>query len=33
MHKREFQGLKRTFKHVTGLPPPNFDNKTKYFTN
>ena len=31
MHKRAFQGLKRTFMHVSGLPPPYFDNKTKYF--
>ena len=28
MHKRAFQGLKRTFMHVSGLPPPYFDNKT-----
>ena len=28
MHKRAFQGLKRTFIHVSGLPPPYFDNKT-----
>ena len=28
MHKRAFQGLKRTFVHVSGLPPPYFDNKT-----
>ena len=27
MHKREFQGLKRTFMHVSGLPPPSFDKK------
>ena len=33
MHKRAFQGLKRTFMHVSGLPPPYFDNKTKYFIN
>ena len=31
MIKRAFQGLKRTFMHVSGLPPPYFDNKTKYF--
>ena len=31
MHKRAFQELKRTFMHVSGLPPPYFDNKTKYF--
>ena len=31
MHKRAFQALKRTFIHVSGLPPPYFDNKTKYF--
>ena len=28
MHKRTFQALKRTFMHVSGLPPPYFDNKT-----
>ena len=33
MHKRAFQGLKRTFMHVSCLPPPYFDNKTKYFIN
>ena len=27
MHKRAFQGLKRMFMHVSGLPPPYFDNK------
>ena len=27
MHKRAFQGLKRTFMHVSGLPPPYFDKK------
>ena len=32
MHKRAFQGLKRTFMHVSGLPPPYFDNKTKYYS-
>ena len=26
-----FQGMKRTFMHVSGLPPPFFDNKTNYF--
>ena len=31
MHKRAFQGLKRMFMHVSGLPPPYFDNKMKYF--
>ena len=31
MHKRAFQGLKRTFMHDSGLPPPYFNNKTKYF--
>ena len=31
MHKRAFQGVKRTFMHVSGLPPPYFDKKTKYF--
>ena len=33
MHKRAFQVLKRTFMHVSGLPPPYFDNKNKYFIN
>ena len=33
MHKRAFQDLKRTFMHVSGLAPPYFDNKTKYFIN
>ena len=33
MHKRAFQALKRTFMHVSGIPPPYFDNKTKYFVN
>ena len=28
MHKRAFQGLKRTLMHVSGLPPPCFDKKT-----
>ena len=32
MHKRAFQGLKRTFMHVSGLPPPYFDNKLMYKT-
>ena len=27
MHKRAFQGLKRTFMHVSNLPPPYFDKK------
>ena len=27
MHKRAFQGLKRTFMHVSGLPQPYFDIK------
>ena len=27
MHERVFQGLKRTFMHVSGLPPPYFDKK------
>ena len=27
MHKRAFQGLKRTFMHVSGLSPPYFDLK------
>ena len=30
MHKRAFQAPKRTFMHVSGLPPPYFDNKTKF---
>ena len=29
MHKRAFQALKRTFMHVSGLPPPYFDNKNQ----
>ena len=33
MHKRAFQALKRTFMHVSGLPPPYFDIKTKNFIN
>ena len=28
MHKHAFQALKRTFMHVSGLPPPFFDKKT-----
>ena len=28
MHKRAFQGLKRTFMLVSGLPLPYFDNET-----
>ena len=31
MHKRAFQAPKRTFMHVSGLPPPYFDNKTNLF--
>ena len=27
MHKDAFQGLKRTFMHVSGLPPPYFYKK------
>ena len=27
MHKGAFQALKRTFMHVSGLPPPYSDNK------
>ena len=30
MHKRAFQALKRTFMHVSGLPPPSFDKKTNF---
>ena len=33
MHKRAFQGLKRTFMLVSDLPAPYSDNKTKYFIN
>ena len=29
MHKRAFQGLKRTFIHVACLPPPDFDLKNE----
>ena len=29
MHKRALQALKRTFMHVSGLPPPYFDLKKK----
>ena len=25
MHKRAFKGMKRTFMHVSGLPPPYFE--------
>ena len=32
MHKRAFQALKRTFMHVSGLPPPYFDNKTNLYS-
>ena len=32
MHKRAFQGLKRTFMHVSGLPPTYFDNKTNLWS-
>ena len=28
MHKRTFQALKRTFMHVSGVPPPYFVNKS-----
>ena len=27
MQKRTFQGLKRTFLHVSGFPPPYFDSE------
>ena len=30
MHKRAFQGLKRTFMHVSGLTPPYFDLKKQF---
>ena len=33
MLKRSFQGLKRTFMHVLGLPLPYFDNKCKNIIN
>ena len=33
MHKRVFQGLKRTFMHVSGLPSPYFDSKTNLKKN
>ena len=33
LHKRAFWALKRTFMYVSGLPPPYFDDKTKYFIN
>ena len=33
MHKRAFQALKRTFMHVSGLPPPYFDLKKTNFFN
>ena len=31
MLKRAYEALKRTFRNVSGLPPPYFDNKTKDF--
>ena len=31
MHKGAFQGLKRTFMHVSGLRPPYFDKKSNTF--
>ena len=30
MHKRAFQALKRTFRHVSGLPLSYFDKKSIY---
>ena len=33
MHKCAFQGLKRTFMHVSGLPWPCFDLITNYLRN
>ena len=33
MHKCAFEGLKRTFMHVSGLPSPCFDLKTNYLKN
>ena len=30
MHKRAFQALKRTFMHVSGLPPPYLIKKLIY---
>ena len=32
MHKHAFQALKRTFMHVLGLPPPDFDSKTNQYS-
>ena len=31
MSKHVFQGLKRTFMNVSGLPPPYFDFKKNYY--
>ena len=33
MHKCAFEGLKRMFMHVSGLPSPCFDLKTNYLKN
>ena len=33
MHKHAFQGLKRMFIHVSGLPPTYFEQKINYFLN
>ena len=33
MHKRAFQGLKLTFRQVSGLTSPYFDNKNKLIGN
>ena len=30
MHERAFEALKRTFMHVSRLPPPYFDKKPIY---
>ena len=30
MHMRAFQALKRTFMHVSGLPPPYFVKKKQF---
>ena len=31
MHKHAFQALKRTFMHVSALPPQDFDSKTNLY--
>ena len=32
MQKRAFQALKRTFMHVPGLPPTDFDSKSNLYS-